>query len=86
MTDQLQADITRGHHAERLLADEVLTGAFDGLKAEYLKAWEESRYNDTEGRERLWQAYQIIGKVRTHLELMVGNGSLARKELNALHK
>jgi hypothetical protein len=84
MTDEspLDADLRKGRAADRLLSDETLTGAFDSLKAEYLAAWESTKYNDTDGRERLWQAYQIVGKVRTHLANIAAGGKLAQAEID----
>lgn len=77
-------DIARGRRAEQLLNDEMLKGAFATIKAEYLKGWESSGPRDTEGRERLWQAFQIIGKVETHLKDIMNNGKIAQHELARL--
>ena len=86
MTDEspLDADLRKGRAAERLLADETLTGAFDGLRSEYLKAWEATQARDTDARERLWQAYQIAGKVRTQLAMMASSGKLAQKQIDEI--
>lgn len=85
MTDTLAQDIARGHRAQALLSDDLLTEAFDTLRAAYLKAWEDTKYNDTDGRERLWQAVQIVGKVRSQLEHIVTDGTLAQAELNQIN-
>lgn len=82
MTDNLEQDVARGHRAKALLSDSLLTEAFDTLRAEYLKAWEATRYNDTDGRERLWQAIQIVGKVRAQLNSYVNDGTLAQVEID----
>ena len=84
VTDQLQADIARGNRADLLLKDDLLSGAFDKLEAEYLAAWKATKYNDTDGRERLWQSIQIVGKVRTHLQSAVTDGKLAQAEVDHL--
>ena len=39
---------------------------------------------DTDARERLWQAVQIVAKVRDHLTGVVTGGKLARRELDDL--
>lgn len=82
MTDNLDQDISRGKQAAALLSNELLTEAFDTLRAEYLKAWEATGARDTDARERLWQAYQIAGKVRTQLNGVVSNGKLAQREID----
>lgn len=84
MTDNLEQAVARGHRAQALLSDELLVSAFEGLRADYLKFWEATTARDTDARERLWQAVQILGKVRTHLENVVANGTLAEHEVRAL--
>jgi hypothetical protein len=58
--------------------------AFDTLDRDYVKAWRESYARDTDARERLWQAVQIVAKVRSHLSAVVNNGKLAQRELDEL--
>lgn len=84
MTDEspLDADLRKGQAAQRLLDDPLITEMFENLRAEYLKAWEATAARDTDARERLWQAYQIAGKVRTQLGMVAGGGKLARRELD----
>jgi hypothetical protein len=42
---------------------------------------------DTAGRESLWQAVNVLGKVRDHLARIVADGKLAQRELSDLvHK
>ena len=84
MTDKLEQAVSNGNRAQILLNDPLLTGAFDMLRTEYLKAWETTAARDTDARERLWQAVQIVGKVRTHLQSVVNDGKLAKAEVNDL--
>lgn len=84
MTDRLGEDVARANRANALLSDDLLSGAFKTLRDEYLKAWEASKYNDTDGRERLWQAVQIVGKVQAQLASYVNDGKLAQAELNQI--
>ena len=79
-----EQDIARGRRAEQLLGDEMLKGAFATLKDEYQKAWENSPPRDTDGRERLWQAFQIVGKVETHLANVLNDGKIAQHEMSRL--
>lgn len=72
--------------AGQVLQNEALTSAFDELRTAYIDAWDKSPSRDTEGRERLWQAVQIIGKVRTHLETLVSDGRLAMDALDDIAK
>jgi hypothetical protein len=74
----------RGARAQRLLEDELLAEAFATLDGEYTKAWRATAARDTDARERLWQAVQIVAKVRDHLTSVVNGGKLARRELDDL--
>ena len=74
----------RGARAQSLLSDELLTGSLRDLEAGYIKAWRETAARDTDARERLWQAVQVVGKVRDHLGSVVSGGKLAQRELNDL--
>jgi hypothetical protein len=82
--DKLQEAIGRAARAQRLVDDELLAEAFDTLDRDYVKAWRESHARDTDARERLWQAVQIVAKVRSHLSTVVNHGKLAQRELDEL--
>lgn len=84
MTDKLEQDIARAKRAELLLADETLTEAFSGLEDAFIAEWKVSPVRDTVARERLWQAVNIVGLVRTQLANYVGNGKVAQAELDQL--
>lgn len=82
--DKLQSAISKGARAEALLRDETLLGAFAGLEADYIKAWRQTAARDTDARERLWQAVQVVGLVKDHLNSVASSGKLAQRELNDL--
>ena len=71
-------------HADRLLQDETLTDAFKGLEEAYTLAWRQTSIDDVTGREKLFLAINVVGKVREHLGRLVANGKLARAELEEL--
>lgn len=89
MSDEtaLRKDAERAARAQALLDDEMLAEAFDGLERAYFEAWKDPGVvapADVDGRERLWQAAQIVGKVRTHLKEIASRGTLAHAELQRL--
>jgi len=86
MTDELNLhrDKDRGAQAEALLANHLLTEAFAALDAEYVKAWRLTHINDVNARERLFQAVQIVAKIKDHLGKVLNNGKLAQRELDDL--
>ncbi len=84
--DVLKRDVDRAVHAKTLIEDELLAEAFAALKRDYIEAWEGSQPRDTDGRERLWQALQIVGKVEAHLHSVYESGALAQKEIDNLQR
>ena len=86
MTDELALNkaAERGARAQRLLEDDLLKEAFETLDRDYTKAWRETAARDTDARERLWQAVQVVAKVRDHLVSVVNGGKLAQREMNEL--
>lgn len=86
MTDEASLNETaaRGVRAEGLLDNELLAGAFTALEASYISAWRATAIDDSAGREKLFLAINIVGKVRDHLASIVANGKLAQAELKEL--
>ncbi len=82
--DKIRSDAVKGARANALLNDETLTEAFASIERDYIEGWKATPARDTDARERLWQAVQIIGKVRTNLASMVANGQLAQAELEQI--
>jgi hypothetical protein len=78
--------MARGARAEALMRSELLIEARDELIKTYEAAWRATKPSETEGREKLWQAVQIVGKVWDHLESVAANGKVAQADLNALLK
>ena len=86
MTDEikLNADIARAAQAEALLRNELLQDAFTGLEMQFMDAWRLTQVRDTDARERLWQAVNVVGKVQEALRVHVNNGKLAQRQLEAI--
>lgn len=74
----------RGIRAAELLENSLLQETFQYLETEYLKAWRSTKVRETESRERLWQAIQILGIIQEHLKLHVTNGRIAAEDLRRL--
>ena len=86
MTDEshLALASARALQAQELLDNELLTDAFKTLEDNYASAWRSTAIDDVQGREKLFLAINIVGKVRDHLNAAVANGRLARAELAEL--
>jgi hypothetical protein len=84
--DKLQRDIVRGARAKALMDDELLQEAFAKLEANYIGAWRATPARDTDARERLWQAVNVLGKVRDHLGQVAAAGKLAQRQIDDIEK
>lgn len=86
MTDEnkLHRDASKALRAKQLLENEILVEAFKGLEEAYIAAWRASPIADQTGREKLFLAINVVGKVRDHLTSIVNNGKVAAAELKEL--
>jgi hypothetical protein len=86
MTDEasLGEVAAKAARAQELLDDEFLREAFEALENSYTSAWRATVIDDVAGREKLFLAINIVGKVRDHLASIVANGKLAQAELKDL--
>ncbi len=86
MSDESKLNVAaaRGGRAETLLRNDLLQEAFAALEVRYIEEWRVTQFRDTDARERLWQAVNIVRKVKDHLAAMLANGRLAQRELNDL--
>ena len=82
--DKLNEAIGRGARAERLVNDDLLQEAFDSLERDYVRGWRDTGARDTDARERLWQAVNVLRKVKDHLAKIVADGKLAQREVDEL--
>ncbi|MEH2513921.1 hypothetical protein V1291_005275 [Nitrobacteraceae bacterium AZCC 1564] len=86
MIDELKAnnEMSRGARAQALLDNELLNEAFTALEAAYIERWRATHIDDERGREKLFIAVNVVGKVRAHLAAIVANGHIAAKQLDEL--
>jgi hypothetical protein len=84
--EQLRAEVSRGQRADVLVNDPLIAEAFGLLEAGYFEGWKTSDWRDTDGRERLWQAAQIIGKVKEHLLSVAQTGKMAAAQVEEIAK
>jgi hypothetical protein len=86
MTDEikLQKDAVKGARAKELLESDLLAEAFASLESSYTQAWRLTTIDDVSGREKLFLAINVVGKVRDHLNRVINDGKLATIELRQL--
>lgn len=82
---KLTADIGRARRAQELLENELLVEAFEALEQAYISRWRATHIDDDKGREKLFVAINVVGKVRDHLSAIVNmDGKMAAAQLKGL--
>ena len=86
MVDEIKLGIAqhKGVRAQELLNNTLLQETFQYLETQYLQAWRSTKVRETDSREKLWQAIQILGIIQEHLKLFVTNGRIAAADLKRL--
>jgi hypothetical protein len=83
--DKLSKRVSRGKQAKLLMQDALLVEAFENLKQVYVKALMESHPSEDANREKLYIAFNLVGKVQAHLASIMSDGTLADHELARLN-
>ena len=78
--------IRQGKQAERLLSDPLLKQAFEDLLELYKQEIFNTKFTENEKRTYLWVAYNLVDKIRGHLQSIMTSGKLTQQELDDLNK
>ena len=78
--------IRLGKQAERLLSDPLLKQAFEDLLELYKQEIFNTKFTENEKRTYLWVAYNLVDKIRGHLQSIMTSGKLTQQELDQLNK
>jgi len=78
--------IRQGKQAERLLSDPLLKQAFEDLLELYKQEIFNTKFTENDKRTYLWVAYNLVDKIRGHLQSIMTSGKLTQQELDQLNK
>lgn len=81
-----QDKINRGHHAQRLLEDEILAAAFSDLEELYINDWKSTKVDDTVKREQAFLQLQALEGLKAQLQSYVHTGNIAGRHLERVQK
>ena len=84
--DKLETQLRQGKRAQVLLNDPLLKQAFEDLLETYKEQIFNTNFADDEKRRSLWMAYNMLDKIRGHLQTIMESGKLAQKDLELLNK
>ena len=79
--DKLETQIRQAKRAEVLLNDPLLKQAFEDLLETYKNEIFNTNFADDEKRSSLWMAFNMLEKIRGHLQSIMESGKLAQKDL-----
>ena len=83
---KLQKEVSQANKAKQLFDNPLLQESFDKLKKLYADSLFNTGAKETETREKLWLAYNVVGKVEQNLLEMIDTGKLANKQLEDFRK
>jgi hypothetical protein len=85
--DKRTKELGRASQAKQILENELFKESFHALKKIYSEALlERTSVHENEAREKLWIAYQVLGKVEQHFKEILETGKLAEKQLADFQK
>ena len=71
----------RGAQARAFIENDIFKETIKTLHDEYISAWKICSVKDVEGKERIWQAINILGKFQDHIVKIIIDGQMASKDL-----
>jgi hypothetical protein len=78
---KLQSEVNRSEKAKLVLQEPIFLEAIIELKKLYSQSLLNTGVNEQDAREKLWLAYQIVGKVEQHFIEIMETGKLAKRQL-----
>ena len=87
--DQTQRtlEIGRSNQAKQILQNDLFKESINTLKKIYSEALlEKTGAKESDTREKLWIAYNVVGKVEQHLQSILETGKLAEKQLDVFRQ
>jgi len=78
---KLNQEVSQANKAKQLFENPLLKESFDKLKKLYSESLFNTGAKETETREKLWLAYNVVGKVEQNLLEIIDTGKLASKQL-----
>ena len=80
-------EISRSNQAKQIIENKIFIEAINSLKKLYSEALlEKTGAKESDTREKLCIAYNVVGKVEQHLQTLIETGKLAEKQLEDFRK
>lgn len=79
---QLIREIARGQQARAIVEAPIFREAVDGLRDQLMAEWRNTAGRDTQGREQLWLAQNLLQRIEAHLTAAMTTGQMASMQLD----
>lgn len=73
--------LARGRKAALLLEDELVQEILAEIEDAYVQNWRSTAAKDTETREKMYFAVQVVAQFREHLKVVCDNGKFEEANL-----
>mgnify|MGYP001247657682 FL=1 len=84
--DNKEQQVRQGKRAEQLLNDPLVQTAFEDLLKIYKQEIFNTSFADDEKRRYLWVAYNMVDKIKGHLQSVMESGKLTQQELDQINR
>ena len=84
--DNKEKQVRQGKRAEQLLNDPLVKTAFEDLLKIYKQEIFNTSFADDEKRRYLWVAYNMVDKIKGHLQSVMESGKLTQQELDQINR
>ena len=84
--DNKEKQVRQGKRAEQLLNDPLVQTAFEDLLKIYKQEIFNTSFADDEKRRYLWVAYNMVDKIKGHLQSIMESGKLTQQELDQIKR
>ena len=82
-----EQEISRSQQANQILQNNLFQESIKTLKKLYSEALlDKTGAKESDTREKLWIAYNVVSKVEQHLKTILETGKLAEKQLEIFRK
>ena len=78
--------MNRSHKAKLILENPIFKESLEELKKLYTQSLFNTGATEQDTREKLWLAYNVVGKVEQHIQQVLDTGKLASKQLEDFRK
>ena len=82
----MSQEVRRSDKAKQILENPIFKESIEKLKNLYTQSLFNTGAKEQDTREKLWLAYNVVGKVEDHIKEILDTGKLASRQLEDFRK